>query len=413
MHVRADDGLVVTELLLEQRNAFEHDAPIVGRARTDNGVPIPVLRSARLLWLGSGGKPPGIAANLSTNERRIGMTSALACPDKFRGTLTAIEAAAAMARGLAAGGIDEVRELPLADGGEGTLDTLLGACGGSRRSARVTGPLGDPVDAEYGVLRDGTAVVEMARASGLGLVAHRNDPLRASTRGTGELIAAAIRGGASRVIVAVGGSATTDGGLAAVEALGWSLAGTDDRRRVRRHDHRSPMRRARSAPQKGATGAQVELLSRRLDRLAGAYVERTGVDVTQLEGAGAAGGLAGGLAALGARLEPGFEVVAQAAGLEDAMADADLVITGEGRLDLASFEGKVVGGVLEWAAEEGVEHRAVVVGQASDEAREELSVRGAQLLVLTERVWSAGEAYGRAEVLVEEAAVEAARHAFA
>jgi glycerate 2-kinase len=339
------------------------------------------------------------------------MTSALACPDKFRGTLTASEAAAAMARGLATGGIDEVRQLPLADGGEGTLDTLLGACGGSRRRARVTGPLGEPVDAEYGVLRDGTAVIEMARASGLGLVANRNDPLRASTRGTGELIAAAIRGGASQVVVAVGGSATTDGGLAAVEALGWSLAGTDV---VVACDVTTPFADAARifGPQKGATAAHVELLSRRLDRLAGAYLERTGVDVTDLEGAGAAGGLAGGLAAIGARLEPGFEVVAHAAGLEDAMADADLVITGEGRLDLASFGGKVVGGVLEWAAEEGVEHRAVVVGQASDDAREELSVMGAQLLVLTERVWSAGEAYGRAEILVEEAAVEAARHAF-
>jgi glycerate 2-kinase len=338
------------------------------------------------------------------------MTSALVCPDKFRGTLTAADAAAAMARGLLTAGIDEIRELPLADGGEGTLDALLDACGGSRRHARVTGPLGAPVDAEYGVLRDGTAVVEMARASGLGLVANRNDPLRASTRGTGELIAAAIRGGAARVVVAVGGSATTDGGLAAVEALGWSLAGTEV---VVACDVVTPFLDAAKVfgPQKGATGAQVALLSRRLERLADAYRDRTGVDIIELEGAGAAGGLAGGLAAIGARLEPGFEVVAQAAGLEEAMADADLVVTGEGRLDLASFEGKVVGGVLEWAAEEGVEHRAVIVGQTSEDARDELSVLGAQLLVLTERVWSSGEAYGRAAVLVEEAAVEAGRYA--
>src|SRR4029077_3213172 len=126
-----------------------------------------------------------------------------------------------IAAGLQRAGFDDVVQVPLADGGEGTLDTLLAASGGSRRVARVTGPLGDPVDAEWGVLPSGIAVVEMARASGLALVAGRNDPLRASTRGTGELIAVARREGFRRVLVAVGGSATTDGGLAAVETLGW------------------------------------------------------------------------------------------------------------------------------------------------------------------------------------------------
>ena len=134
------------------------------------------------------------------------MPVAIACPDKFRGTLTAGDAAAAMAGGLRRGGFDEVHEVPLADGGEGTLDALLAARGGGARQVPVTGPLGDPVDARYGVLAGGTAVVEMAQASGLALVDGRNDPLRASTRGTGELIGAAIRGGARRVIVAVGGA---------------------------------------------------------------------------------------------------------------------------------------------------------------------------------------------------------------
>jgi len=124
-----------------------------------------------------------------------------------------------MAAGIARVGFDEVVELPLADGGEGTLDTLLAARGGSRRTTRVTGPLGDPVDAQWGVLTGGTAVVEMAQASGLALVSGRNDPLRASTRGTGELIAAVRAQGFTRVVVAVGGSAATDGGLAALEAL--------------------------------------------------------------------------------------------------------------------------------------------------------------------------------------------------
>ena len=340
------------------------------------------------------------------------MTSGLACPDKFRGTLSAADAAAAIARGLTAAGIGDVQQVPLADGGEGTLDALLSARGGARRALRVTGPLGDPVQAEYGLLPDGTAVVEMARASGLALVGMHNDPLRASTRGTGELIAAALRGGAERVIVGVGGSASTDGGLAAVEALGWSLAGSDVTVAC---DVTTPFLQAATvyAPQKGASDAQVALLTRRLDRLADEYRNRTGVDVTALEGAGAAGGLAGGLAAIGARLEPGFDVVASAAGLEEAMADVDLVVTGEGKLDATSFEGKVVGGVLEWAAEEGIEHRAAIVGQATDDAREELTILGAiDLYVLTDRVWQAGEAFSRAATLVEEAAIEAARHAF-
>ena len=335
--------------------------------------------------------------------------SATVCPDKFRGTLTASEAAAAMARGLATAGITDVMQVPLADGGEGTIDALMAARGGSLRPVRVTGPLGDPVDAEYALLSDGTAVVEMARASGLALVGVHNDPLRASTRGTGELIAAALRAGVERVIVGVGGSASTDGGLAAVEALGWSLAGADVTVAC---DVTTPFVDAAAVygPQKGASRAQVALLERRLERLAGEYEARTGVDVLGLEGAGAAGGLAGGLAAIGARLEPGFEIVAQVAGLEEAMSGAEFLITGEGKLDATSFDGKVVGGVLEWAAEEGVDHLAVITGQASEEGKEELSVRGAvDLYVLTDRVWQAGEAYSRAALLVEEAALEAAR----
>ncbi|MGQ0804464.1 MAG: glycerate kinase [Actinomycetota bacterium] len=339
------------------------------------------------------------------------MPTALACPDKFRGTLTAAAAADAMAAGLAAAGFTEVRRLPLADGGEGTLDALVAARGGSIRTTSVTGPLGEPVEAEWALLPDGTVVVEMARASGLDLVNGRNDPLRASTRGTGELIAAAARGGARRIIVGVGGSATTDGGLGAVDALGWSLGGLEVTVAC---DVATTFLDAATvyAPQKGATDAQVSLLTRRLRRLAEEYERRTGVDVTELEGGGAAGGLAGGLAAIGATLEPGFEVVAQAAGLEDALEDVDLVVTGEGKLDPTSFEGKVVGGVLEWAAEEGIAHRAVIAGQVTDDAREELSVLGdVHVLALTERVWQAGEAFSRAAVLVEEAALEAGRGA--
>jgi len=336
------------------------------------------------------------------------MPTALVCPDKFKGTLSAPAAAAAMARGLRAAGFDDVRELPLADGGEGTLDALLAARGGSRRRATVTGPLGDPVDAEWGMLPGGTAVVEVARASGLGLV-RRNDPLRASTRGTGELIAVALRGGARSVLVAAGGSATTDGGLGALDALGWSFGSVPvvvacdvstrflDAARV-------------FAPQKGASDAQVQLLTRRLARLAEEYQARTGVDVTGLDGAGAAGGLAGGLAALGATLEPGFDVVAGAAGLDDLLDDADLVVTGEGRVDATSFAGKVVGGVVEWAADAGVPACGVIAGQVTDEAREELGLHsGVEVLSLRDRVWQAGETFVRTGLLVEEAAIELGR----
>jgi glycerate kinase len=335
--------------------------------------------------------------------------AAVACPDKFRGTLTAAEAAAAMARGLRTGGFDEVREVPLADGGEGTLDALVAARGGVRRSTPVTGPLGAVVEAEWAVLPDGTAVVEMARASGLALVHLDNDPLAASTRGTGELIAAAVRQGARRILVGVGGSATTDGGLACVQELGWSLAGVDV---VVACDVSTPFLDAATVygPQKGASPAQVKLLSGRLERLAQQYEARTGIDVRTLPGAGAAGGLAGGLAAIGARLEPGFVVVAEAAGLEDALEDAALVVTGEGRLDATSLAGKVVGGVLEWAADLGVPARAVIAGQVADAVRAEVPTDVA-VLALTDRVWHAGEAFERAAVLVEEAAVEAARTA--
>lgn len=339
------------------------------------------------------------------------MTKAVACPDKFRGTLTAADAAAAMARGLRSAGFDEVMEVPLADGGEGTLDALLAARGGTTRTTTVTGPLGEPVSAIWGLLPDGTAVVEMARASGLALVDGRNDPLRATTRGTGELVAAAARAGARRIVVGVGGSATTDGGLGAVDALQWSLAGLEV---IVACDVTTPFLEAAAVygPQKGATAAQVSLLTRRLERLAEEYERRTRRDVSVLEGAGSAGGLAGGLAAIGAQLEPGFEVVARAAGLDGALQGADLLVTGEGKLDVSSFEGKVVGGVLDWAVDEGVEHRAIVAGQVASEARDEASVHGdAWIYALTDRVWQAGEAFSRAALLVEEAALEAGRRA--
>lgn len=338
--------------------------------------------------------------------------TAVACPDKFRGTLSAAAAAGAIARGLRSAGVDHVIELPLADGGEGTLDVILAARGGARRTTTVTGPLRDPVDADWAMLGDGTAIIEMARASGHDLFApDRRDPLEASTRGTGELIAAALRAGATHIVVGVGGSATTDGGLAALQALDWSLGGVPVTVAC---DVRTQFLDAATVygPQKGASAAQVGLLTRRLEQVAGLYRDRLGVDVTGWDGAGAAGGLAGGLAAIGATIEPGFDTIAEIVGLEAAMREADLVVTGEGKLDRTSFDGKVVGGVLELAVDLGVGHRAVIAGQVTDDARDESAHLGdVTVLALTDRVWQAGEAFARAALLVEEAAVEVARSA--
>jgi glycerate kinase len=288
----------------------------------------------------------------------------VAAPDKLRGTATAPEVAAAVGRAATAAGW-QCDEVPMADGGEGTLDAL----GGANRTSRVTGPLGAPVEAAWRL--DGrTAVIEMALASGLVLAggAEGNDPVAASTAGTGELIAEAVDRGATRVIVGLGGSASTDGGLAALRALHplSRLRGID---LLVACDSRVPFLDAAAvfAPQKGATAAQVELLRRRLERLAQVYLEEHGVDVLALESAGAAGGLAGGLAAAGARLVSGFDLVAEEVDLDERIEGADLVVTAEGFLDEQSFEGKVVGGVAALADTLGVRVVAIA-GQVYDDA---------------------------------------------
>lgn len=293
----------------------------------------------------------------------------VAAPDKMRGTASARDVAAAVARAAARAGW-RCDQVPMADGGEGTLDAL----GGPNRTTTVTGPLGGSVDAPWRLgptnQSPRTAVVEMARASGLELAGgpEGNDPVAASTAGTGELVAAAIDAGATRVIVGVGGSASTDGGLAALRALHplSRLRGID---LVVACDVRTRFVDAAEvfASQKGATPAQVELLRRRLERLAQVYRSEHGVDVTEIVGGGAAGGLAGGLAAVGARLVPGFDLVADEVELYDLVEGADLVVTGEGFLDAQSFDGKVVGGVAAVAAEAGVPVVAVV-GEAFDGA---------------------------------------------
>jgi glycerate kinase len=266
----------------------------------------------------------------------------LAAVDKFRGTATAAEVAASIGNACWDLGHD-CDEAPLADGGEGTLDVL----GGANRSTVVRGPLGQPVTAGWRLHRS-TAVIEMATASGLQLAGgpERNDPLAASTVGTGELIAAALSAGARKVVVCLGGSATTDGGLGALEALPSKarLRGID---LLVACDVTTPFTEAAKVfgPQKGASPVQVEFLTNRLRGLRLRYRDEYGVDVEAIPGSGAAGGLAGALAAIGGRLVPGFDLIADEIDLPDRVDAADFVITGEGHLDAQSFDGKVVGGV--------------------------------------------------------------------
>lgn len=282
---------------------------------------------------------------------------ALVAPDSFKGTLGAVEVAGAIARGLRGGGLDAV-ELPVADGGEGTLEVLVGALGGELRAATVTDPLGRAVEASFGLLADGeTAVVECARASGLGLVAEgERDAFGATTRGTGELIVAAVEAGARRVIVTVGGSATTDGGAGAVAAL--DEAGVRPKLEVW-CDVRTPWEDAARVfgPQKGADPATVKRLQRRMSGLAArAPKDPRGVAMT-----GAAGGLAGGLWAYrGAQLVAGAPAVLNAIGFDALMRQATLVVTGEGRLDRQTFQGKAVFEVATRARQSGVACHAVV-----------------------------------------------------
>lgn len=306
----------------------------------------------------------------------MGAMYVLACADKFRGTLTAPEFGAAVAAGAEG---HEVVSQPLADGGEGTLD----AFGGPNRRTTVTGPLGDPIDAAWR-LSGGRAVIEMARASGLSLAggADGNDPLEATTAGTGELIAKAVEAGAREIIVGLGGSATTDGGLGALRALPAPsrLRGVD---LVVACDVETRFTDAAQVfgPQKGATAAQIRLLTARLERLVDVYRSEHGADVADVVGGGAAGGLAGGLVAAGARLESGAALIADAVDLYDKIESADLVVTGEGRVDATSFDGKVVGAVIELAA--AAECDVLVIGgRIDDDARQRLDDLGVAWLDL-------------------------------
>ena len=298
-----------------------------------------------------------------TSSAAIGVpTEVLVAPDSFKGTFSSQAVAEALVRGLIAAGQPAVA-CPVADGGEGTLAVLGAALALEQRSVRVDDPLGRPVEAVFGLAPNDIAVVEMAAASGLGLVAERDrDAIAASSYGTGELIAAAVAAGARTVYVAAGGSATTDGGEGALLAIE-DLGGLGAARLVVLCDVRTPFELAPStfAPQKGASAQQVAQLERRLDHLA-ARLRRDprGVPMT-----GAAGGLAGGLwAQLDAELVAGASFILSAVDYDARMLAARAVITGEGRLDQQSLVGKVVSEVATRARQAGVPCHAVVGSNA-------------------------------------------------
>jgi glycerate 2-kinase len=280
---------------------------------------------------------------------------ALLCPASLKGVLTARAAAAALARGFLERGA-EVTELPIADGGEGTCEALASALGGETREAIVSDPLGRPVSARWLLLPDGRSVVEAAAAIGLPLLSpQERDPLRASSRGLGELVLAALAESPAALIVGLGGSATVDGGAGMRECVRELPVPTI----VLCDVHSTLADAARLfGPQKGASVDGVRKLERRL-----ASMKELAL-FADLPGAGAAGGLGAAFAALGAELVPGAATVLDLVGLDERLGGHDLVVTGEGRIDVTTAEGKAPGEVARRCATAGV--RCVAFGGRVD-----------------------------------------------
>ena len=367
-------------------------------------------------------------------------------PDSFKGNLSSAEVAAAMEQGIkrVLPGARCVK-IPMADGGEGTVQSLLAACGGRLVSCEVKGPLGRRVQSCYGMLADNkTAVIEMAAASGLGLVSDKSkNPLKTTTYGTGELICQALDDGAKEIIIGIGGSATNDGGAGMAQALG--VAFLDSAGRVIRQNGSGAMLRkiegidmrgvhprlARAriqvasdvdnplcgkrgaayvfAPQKGATPAMVKTLDANLRHLAKVVKRELGADVAAVPGAGAAGGLGTGLMVFaGAELKSGFGIVSQAASLEKRLRSADLVFTGEGRVDFQTAFGKTPAGVAKLAGKHGVPVIAIGGGLA-DDARENFAQGIDGLEPAVARAMPLREALSNAEDYIANAAERALR----
>ncbi len=372
------------------------------------------------------------------------MFKVVVAPDKFRGSLSAAQAASALARGVSAAAPDaQIIEVPMADGGEGTLDALVSATSGRRISVEVTGPLGSPVNATFGLLGDGkTAVLEMAAASGLALVPRTaRDPSRTTTLGTGELFRAAVEAGARRVILGIGGSATNDAGAGFGEALGFRLLdrdnqpipkGGDGLAQLDRIDAEgvnpsllgldvqvacdveNPLCGPRGAsvvygPQKGADREMIARLDRNLGHFAEIVARDLGVSIRDLPGAGAAGGLGGGLVAfVDGRLVPGVALVIETVQLADRLQDADLCLTGEGAIDASSAFGKTAVGVARLARSLGCPTLALA-GTIGPGAPDVIAEGINAFFSLCNAPMSLDSALGRADDLLARAAEQAVR----
>lgn len=365
-------------------------------------------------------------------------------PNAFKGTLTASQAAAAIARGVLEVFPDaDVIQVPVADGGDGTMEALVSANDGEYRTAQVEGPLGDPVQASYGLIDSGrTAVVELATASGLTLIPpERRDPRRTSTYGFGQLLEAARHAGVAGIIAGIGGSATNDGGAGMAQALGYRLLDAQGRElerggsalvRLERIDPSgvdaawrkvavkvacdvtNPLTGPEGAsavygPQKGADPHAVRELDAALGRLADVIERDLGKEVADISGAGAAGGTGAGLVAfLDARLVPGAPLVVESAGLEAKLQGADLVITGEGRVDEQTAFGKAPGEVARRAQAAGVP--VVLVAGSKGQGWEALNRLGVTSVVtLVEEGEDPRQALKEPERMLTRAAVVACR----
>jgi glycerate 2-kinase len=373
-------------------------------------------------------------------------------PDSFKECLTAVEVCRAMAAGLRRILPNaELISLPLADGGEGTVDALLSATGGTLRSNTVIGPCGDPVEAQWGILGDGsTAVIEMAAAAGLAITPpEKRNPLYTTTYGVGQLIRAALDAGIATILLGIGGSATTDCGLGMAQALGAKFFNRDSvidmymtgeqMDRVTRIDlnglddriHRTTIRVACDvdnpllgprgaakvfAPQKGASTADVEQLEANMRHVI-ALMEEITTPVRELPGAGAAGGLGAGLTAfLGAQLVSGIDMVLDDCSFDEHIRDADLILTGEGKIDEQTLMGKTILGVLRRAKRTGVPVIALA-GDAPSGADQLYNHGLASLFCICDRPMTLNESFEQAERLVAQATERAvraflARHSF-
>ncbi len=365
----------------------------------------------------------------------------LVAPDSFKESLTAAQAARAIARGVAVACPGaEIVELPLADGGEGTVDALVNAEKGQFVTTTVTGPLGQPMEARWGMLPGGRAVMEMAAASGLALVpSSRRDPLVTTTYGTGQLLSEAVKRDCQSVILGIGGSATNDGGAGALQALGVRLldkegqdlppgggslkrldsidtAGMDPRLKeielLVACDVNNTLLGPQGAsavygPQKGANPADVTKLDEALANFAYIARQQLDKDISGWAGSGAAGGLAAGLSLIfPLAIKPGIELVLDSVGFDNHLTATTLVITGDGRIDRQSAMGKALSGILQRAGKKAVPVIALAGSlELSFEEMQEMGLAGAMSIV--DRPMALATALTEAELLLERAASQA------